>query len=103
MNLARTYLNFMLLFDESLIDGKCELLLNGIPVINPTITKESCVELSSNSNYSIQCPLCEQAGRDVYHVIPNNIFTNIEDCFYSGTYVHILYLHIISFVNYVHK
>ena len=83
MTAERTHLNFTLLFNESLIDGECELFLNDIEP--QVITEQSCVELSSNSNYSIQCPLCRQVGRHVNYVIPNSIFTNVEDCFVSGT------------------
>ena len=83
MTNGRTYLSFTLLFNKSLIDSGCELVvLNDIPKV---ITEQSCVELSSNTNYSIQCPLCRQVGRDVNYVIPNSIFTNVEDCFVSGT------------------
>ena len=85
MTAERTHLNFTLLFNESLMGmGGCELFLNGI--FYQLITEQSCVELSSNSNYSIQCPLCQQVGRDVNYVIPNSIFTNVENCsFVSGT------------------
>ena len=90
MAAARTHLNFTLLFDESLIDGKlCELLPNDNATNTIITTDQSCVELSSNLDYSIRCPLCPQAGRDVYHVINNSIFTNLEDCLDSGTtYMH---------------
>lgn len=82
---ARTYLYFSIHFDQSLLrDGGCELLLNGM-VINQTITEQSCVELFSNLNYLIRCPIC---SRDINHAIPNDMFTNISDCSSdSGTYV----------------
>lgn len=76
---GKTYLKYTLLFDKSLIYGqRCELLLNGNLTDTINITEQSCVELSSNSNYTIRCPLCPQAVHDVYHVIPNKI--NFEDC-----------------------
>ena len=84
MTKERTYLSFTLLFNESLIDSGCELVLNDIPKV---ITEQSCVELSSNLNYSIWCPLCPEVIRYVNYVIPNSIFTNVEDCFDSGTVV----------------
>ena len=83
---ARTYLNFTLLFDQSLISGECELLLNGI--FNQTITERSCVKLFSNLNYSIRCPICQQGEHNINHVISNSIFTNSEDCFDSGKHIY---------------
>ena len=79
---GKTYLNFTLLFNESLID-ECDLV-NDTHRMALKVTEQStsCVELSSDSNYSIQCLLCGNTGRDVNRIINNS---NFEDC--SGIYI----------------
>ena len=84
-NKAGTYLNFTRLFNHLLLQGSCELYLNS-EIAHYSITDDTCVELSSNSNYTLVCPVCNQnVSADIYYEIPNSIFFSIEDCSNSGT------------------
>ena len=79
-----TYLNVSVLFNRSLSSASpCELYLNTGPPIS--LTEERCVEVSSNVNYSIVCPICHDQY-EVYYEIPNNTFFSIADCSDSGIY-----------------
>ena len=104
MSSGVTYLNFSVLFNRSLSPSPCELYSNIAPI---GLTERRCVELSSNMNYSIVCPICEQ--QEVYYKIPNNAFFNIEDCSDSGTYLlmkHVCTYTICMYISlhtYIHK
>ena len=84
-----TYLNFSQLYNHSLTPSPCELYLNDYTI--DILTEEMCLNLFSNMNYSIRCPICDQ---QFYYEITNNVFSDIEDCSDSGThiYIYILYL-----------
>ena len=86
------YLNFSILFDQSLLMGQtCELLLNSEFTV--IITEQNCVELSASANYSIQCPICVHG--DIHYVISNSIFADVEDCFDSGM-PFMLYVYVVN-------
>ena len=79
-----TYLNITRLFNHSLSISPCELHFTTDTVINNTIlSEEMCIELSSNMNYSIMCPICCEV---IHYKIPDSIFFNTENCLDSGTY-----------------
>ena len=77
---GRYNLNFSMLFDQSLLNSPCELRLNNM-LTNLSLTEEHCVELTSNPNYTIRCPICTDGRHSIYHVIPSSN----EDCNNSGT------------------
>ena len=91
MTIAGTYLSITRFFNHLLLEGPCELYLNS-EIAHYNITDNACVELSSNSNYTIVCPVCSQnVNAEIYYEIPNNIFNSIEDCSNSGTrLMHVL-------------
>ena len=74
------YLNFSRLFNHSLSISPCELYLN-VDIAHDSLNEEACVELSSQMNYSIICPICNQ---DILYKIPNSAFLNTEDCSNAG-------------------
>ena len=78
--LCGSYLNFSRLFDHSLSISPCELYLNA-DIAHDNLNEEACVELSSNMNYTIICPICIQ---DIFYEIPNSAFVNVEDCSNTG-------------------
>ena len=82
-NSTGTYLNILRLFNRSLTISPCELYSNTYDIVNFNVTEEMCINISSNLNYSILCPICNQ---DIYYEIPNSIFANTEDCLGSGKY-----------------
>ena len=93
MTIAGTYLNITSFFNHLLLEGFCELYLNSeFAHININVTDDTCVELPSNSNYTILCPVCSQnVNTEIYYEIPNSIFYSIEDCSNSGTrLIHVL-------------
>ena len=78
--LSGLYLNFSRLFNHSLSISPCELYLNA-NIAHDSLSEEACVELSSNMNYTIACPICIQ---DIFYKIPNSAFFNVEDCSNTG-------------------
>ena len=77
-NTSRTYLqSFSKLFDPSLSSSPCELYLNDS---NPTDIERSSVELFSNTNYLIRCPICAHGSYDIYYVISRNNILKAESC-----------------------
>ena len=83
-----TYLNFILLFNDSLLaNGGCELQLNDMENQSITaVTAQSCDKLLSSSNYLIQCPIC-RGYLNVNHAIgiPNS---TLDDCYDSGMHMN---------------
>ena len=78
-NNTGTYLRFLKLYDSTLSMIPCELRLSN-KTVHSTITDEISVEISPDTNYSIQCPICDLHDHDIYYEIPHIILFNIPYC-----------------------
>ena len=75
-------MQFSILFDQSLLVGKCGLhFTNRFLSPNGTLIEEGCVKLLPSFNYSILCPICHPVTRDIHYEIP---ISDIENCSNSG-------------------
>ena len=81
MTSSRIYLNFSRLFNHTFSTSPCDLHLNTENL--GSLSEEICVELSSNMNYYILCPVCN-GTHEIHYDLPNGIFSNIEDCYHTG-------------------